>query len=281
MALWMTNRERHWRFVESQLLPAWGLTHAATWLWLKVTDDGRPVSQLVRLSPDAPCPSWTQSTAHLTAGRALLGRVVGRLALRYFSDLTAFSALLHSQQSATQYAHACHWRDLPDRAIGSLTSSSSSTLHYESHDPTLLRLTGQRAQAAVRGAPTGALGASSRGDRMAGAPGPGRGRGRPRRALPQAAPGTAPVGSGAAWCASPGGVLPRHVAGKTCPDLATLPRQHTLRRVPNGLPCGNTGRRVLSATRLCAVMRPSCSNVPCQWAGAIVAAKHVCDKLIR
>ena len=51
MALWMTNRERHWRFVESQLLPAWGLTHSATWLWLKVTDDGHPVSQLVRLAP--------------------------------------------------------------------------------------------------------------------------------------------------------------------------------------------------------------------------------------
>jgi len=51
VALWMTNRERHWRFVEAQLLPAWGLTHSATWLWLKVTDDGRPVSQLVRLVP--------------------------------------------------------------------------------------------------------------------------------------------------------------------------------------------------------------------------------------
>ena len=49
MAMWMTNRERHWRFAEAQLLPAWGLARCATWLWLKVTDDGRPVSQLVRV----------------------------------------------------------------------------------------------------------------------------------------------------------------------------------------------------------------------------------------
>lgn len=47
MALWMTNRERHWRFVETELLPAWGLAPVATWLWLKVTVDGQPVAQLV------------------------------------------------------------------------------------------------------------------------------------------------------------------------------------------------------------------------------------------
>jgi hypothetical protein len=52
VALWMTNRERHWRFVEAQLLPAFGLTAVATWLWLKVTDNGTPVSQLVREMPD-------------------------------------------------------------------------------------------------------------------------------------------------------------------------------------------------------------------------------------
>lgn len=47
VALWMTNRERHWRFVESELLPAWGLAPVATWLWLKVANDGRPVAALV------------------------------------------------------------------------------------------------------------------------------------------------------------------------------------------------------------------------------------------
>lgn len=47
MALWMTNRERHWRFVETELLPVWGLAPVATWLWLKVADDGRPVTPLV------------------------------------------------------------------------------------------------------------------------------------------------------------------------------------------------------------------------------------------
>ena len=43
----MTNRSRLWRFMERELLPAWGLTIAATWLWLKVTNYGEPVSPLV------------------------------------------------------------------------------------------------------------------------------------------------------------------------------------------------------------------------------------------
>jgi len=47
VALWMTNRERLWRFVEAELLPAWGLAPVATWLWLKLADDGRPTTPLV------------------------------------------------------------------------------------------------------------------------------------------------------------------------------------------------------------------------------------------
>ena len=47
VALWMTNRERHWRFVERELLPGWGLQPVASWLWLKAADDGRPVAPLV------------------------------------------------------------------------------------------------------------------------------------------------------------------------------------------------------------------------------------------
>lgn len=47
VVLWMTNRSRLWQFMEADLLPAWGLHIVATWLWLKVTDDGQPVSPLV------------------------------------------------------------------------------------------------------------------------------------------------------------------------------------------------------------------------------------------
>jgi len=52
LALWVTNRERHRRFVDTELLPAWGLHHVATWYWLKVTDDGQLVSSLVLLSAE-------------------------------------------------------------------------------------------------------------------------------------------------------------------------------------------------------------------------------------
>ncbi|GJP64766.1 hypothetical protein CLOP_g21715 [Closterium sp. NIES-67] len=36
VALWVTNRERLRRFVERELLPAWGARHVATWYWMKV-----------------------------------------------------------------------------------------------------------------------------------------------------------------------------------------------------------------------------------------------------
>ena len=47
VAMWVTNRERHQRFVHKELLPHWGLQHVATWFWLKVTDSGELVSPLV------------------------------------------------------------------------------------------------------------------------------------------------------------------------------------------------------------------------------------------
>jgi hypothetical protein len=50
--LWVTNRERLRAFVERELLPAWGLEHAATWHWVKITDGGELVTPMV------PCPSW-------------------------------------------------------------------------------------------------------------------------------------------------------------------------------------------------------------------------------
>lgn len=48
VAMWVTNRERHQRFVHEELLPHWGLQHVATWIWLKVTDCGELVSPLVQ-----------------------------------------------------------------------------------------------------------------------------------------------------------------------------------------------------------------------------------------
>lgn len=48
MALWLTDRQRLRRFVEGELLPAWGLRPLAHWVWLKVAADGQPVTPLVR-----------------------------------------------------------------------------------------------------------------------------------------------------------------------------------------------------------------------------------------
>jgi len=47
--MWVTNRERHHRFIHEELLPHWGLLHVATWFWLKVTNAGELVSPLVRM----------------------------------------------------------------------------------------------------------------------------------------------------------------------------------------------------------------------------------------
>ena len=47
MVGWVTNRERHRRFVEQELLPFWGLHVVASWHWLKVTPVGEAVTPLV------------------------------------------------------------------------------------------------------------------------------------------------------------------------------------------------------------------------------------------
>lgn len=44
--MWMTNRGRLHRFVEQELLPAWGMTCVATWWWLKCGSDGQPTTPL-------------------------------------------------------------------------------------------------------------------------------------------------------------------------------------------------------------------------------------------
>jgi N6-adenosine-specific RNA methylase IME4 len=47
VAVWVTNNPSLVRFVREELLAAWGAPiHAATWHWLKVCDDGRPVLPL-------------------------------------------------------------------------------------------------------------------------------------------------------------------------------------------------------------------------------------------
>jgi N6-adenosine-specific RNA methylase IME4 len=46
VALWITNREKLRQFAEKELFPAWGITPAAVWYWLKVKEDGVMVSPL-------------------------------------------------------------------------------------------------------------------------------------------------------------------------------------------------------------------------------------------
>eukprot|EP00038_Savillea_parva_P026177 m.51961 g.51961 ORF g.51961 m.51961 type:complete len:493 (-) comp7346_c0_seq1:58-1536(-) len=40
VAVWCTNKARHVRFVEDELFRAWGVTHVATWHWVKVRPHG-------------------------------------------------------------------------------------------------------------------------------------------------------------------------------------------------------------------------------------------------
>ena len=47
VALWVTNREKLRKFIEEELLEAWGLRHVATWHWLKVAGNGQPTTPLV------------------------------------------------------------------------------------------------------------------------------------------------------------------------------------------------------------------------------------------
>lgn len=49
MCMWVTNRERHLRFIHDELLPHWGLSVVATWYWVKVTNQGELVSPLVNV----------------------------------------------------------------------------------------------------------------------------------------------------------------------------------------------------------------------------------------
>ncbi|XP_035544434.1 methyltransferase-like protein 2 isoform X2 [Juglans regia] len=46
VALWVTNREKLRGFVEKELFPAWGVTHVATFYWLKVKADGSLINDL-------------------------------------------------------------------------------------------------------------------------------------------------------------------------------------------------------------------------------------------
>ncbi|KAF7817557.1 Methyltransferase-like protein 2 [Senna tora] len=46
VALWVTNREKLRSFVERELFPAWGVSYAATFYWLKVKANGSLISDL-------------------------------------------------------------------------------------------------------------------------------------------------------------------------------------------------------------------------------------------
>ncbi|KAM7517154.1 hypothetical protein LguiA_006737 [Lonicera macranthoides] len=46
VALWVTNREKLWDFVEKELFPTWGVKYVATLYWLKVKADGLLISEL-------------------------------------------------------------------------------------------------------------------------------------------------------------------------------------------------------------------------------------------
>ena len=61
VALWMTNRDRLWRFVERELLPHWGLEIAATWAWMKVSSSGQLLGRLVCPAAVASLPTSLQA----------------------------------------------------------------------------------------------------------------------------------------------------------------------------------------------------------------------------
>jgi hypothetical protein len=44
--LWITNREKLWKFVEEELFPAWGVKDHTVFYWLKVKPDGSLIGNL-------------------------------------------------------------------------------------------------------------------------------------------------------------------------------------------------------------------------------------------
>lgn len=48
VALWVTNREKLRTFVENELFPKWGVQHAATFFWLKVSLGWLTASAMIR-----------------------------------------------------------------------------------------------------------------------------------------------------------------------------------------------------------------------------------------
>ena len=55
LVLWLTNREKLHRFVETELLPKWQLQPLATWYWLKCRADGTLISNMVSASVPLLC----------------------------------------------------------------------------------------------------------------------------------------------------------------------------------------------------------------------------------
>jgi N6-adenosine-specific RNA methylase IME4 len=48
VAVWISNKEKHYRFVREKLFKKWGLTHVYEWIWLKVTQNGHAVFDIER-----------------------------------------------------------------------------------------------------------------------------------------------------------------------------------------------------------------------------------------
>ncbi|KAL5218945.1 hypothetical protein ABZP36_019629 [Zizania latifolia] len=46
LALWITNREKMWKFVEEELFPSWGIKDLTVFYWLKVKPDGSLIGDL-------------------------------------------------------------------------------------------------------------------------------------------------------------------------------------------------------------------------------------------
>lgn len=46
LVLWITNREKLWKFVEDELLPSWGVKDPTVFYWLKVKSDGSLIGDL-------------------------------------------------------------------------------------------------------------------------------------------------------------------------------------------------------------------------------------------
>ena len=79
LALWVTNRERHRRFIEAELLPAWGLRHVGNMAlaqghqrWATCVSPGTALSHNDAPETTSPFCLWPEASRH-SAGTDHLG----------------------------------------------------------------------------------------------------------------------------------------------------------------------------------------------------------------